>query len=172
MYALKQGKEVLLKWETVTETNSSHFIVQRYTTASATADSIGTVAAKGSSNSGSNYSLVDKFPAKGLNYYRLKQVDKDEKFVYSATVAINFEAGIVVSCYPNPTVSSIKLDIGTSLTSGFSYQLFDMNGKLLKSSAITNSITTVDMQALKAGTYTIKIMIKQTEATSVVIIKK
>jgi hypothetical protein len=170
--AIKQGKDVLVKWETVTETNSSHFIVQRSTAINTTADSIGNIIAKGNSNVLSNYSWVDKSPAKGINYYRLKQVDKDGKYVYSATVAINFESGFIVSCYPNPTSSIIKLDIGSSNANGYSFQLFDLNGKLLQSSTITNTITTVNMESLKSATYIIKITNSQFETFSVTVFKR
>lgn len=170
--AIKQGKDVLVKWETVTESNTSHFIVQRSTAINTTADSIGNIIAKENSTVLSNYLWVDKYPSKGINYYRLKQVDKDGKYVYSATVAINFESGFIVSYYPNPTSSIIKLDIGTTNASGYSFQLFDLNGNLLQSSTITNTITTVNMETLKSATYIIKITNSQFETFSVTVIKR
>ena len=170
--AVKQGKKVLIKWETIAEINASHFIVQRSTINSNFFDSIGIIAAVGNSSTLSKYSLLDILPVKGMNYYKLKQLDKDGKFIYSSTVAINFEAGIIVSCYPNPTSSIIKLDIGTSDSHGFSYQLYDMNGKVLQTAYITQTITPVNMEALKAATYIIKVFNNQLEITSVVIIKK
>ncbi|MBC7587631.1 MAG: T9SS type A sorting domain-containing protein [Chitinophagaceae bacterium] len=170
--ATKQGKEVLLKWETIAEINSSYFIIQRSAGGNAFADSIGMVTAKGNSSSLSKYSLIDKLPAKGMNYYRLKQVDKDGKFIYSATVAVNIDANIIVSCYPNPTSSIIKLDIGTIETNGYSYQLFDMNGKLLQTASLAQTLTLINMEALKAASYIIKVFNKEHEVTSVVVLKK
>lgn len=170
--ASKKGKEVLLNWETTTEINSSHFIVQRFTNNRPAFDSIGIVSAKGNSNSVSKYSLSDKLPVKGTNYYRLKQVDKDGKFIYSATVAVNFDGDFTVSCYPNPTTHSIKLDVGITDTKGYSYQLFDLNGKLVSAAAITSSITTINLESLKAATYIIKVMNNNTESVSITVIKK
>ena len=40
-------------------------------------------------------------PAEGLNYYRLRQVDYDEKFTISDLVRIDFEYD-GISIYPNP----------------------------------------------------------------------
>lgn len=170
--AIKQGKEILLKWETTAEINSSHFIMERSTIIGNLFDSIGIKAAAGNRSTLSKYSLLDLSPAKGMNYYRIKQVDRDGKFVYSSTIAINFEAGIIVSCYPNPTSSIIKLDIGTVDIDAFSYRLYDMNGKLLKAASIKQKVTSINIMALKAATYIIKIFNKQIETTTVVILKK
>ena len=102
----------------------------------------------------------------------MKQVDKDGKFIYSATVAVNFDGDFTVSCYPNPTTHSIKLDVGITDTKGYSYQLFDLNGKLVSGAAITSSITTINLESLKAATYIIKVMNNNTESVSITVIKK
>ncbi len=170
--AIKKGNEVLVKWETVTETNSSHFIIQRSTTTNSTSDSVGNVIAKGNSTVLSKYYWVDKLPSIGVNYYKLKQVDKDGKFIYSATVAINYETGIIISCYPNPTTSSIKLDIGTNNFNSYFYEIYSINGKLLQKAMITNTVTTINMEELQAATYIIKVTNNKQELVSVVVIKK
>ena len=52
------------------------------------------------------------------------------------------------------------------------FEVYDMNGKVLQTAAITQTITTINMEALKAATYIIKVFNNQLEVTSVVIIKK
>lgn len=170
--ATKQGKEVMLNWETTTETNTSHFVVQRSSVVAPVFDSIGIVAAKGNSITLSKYSMPDKFPVKGTNYYRLKQVDKDGKFVYSITVAISFDGSFIVSCYPNPATSSIKLDVGVADATGYKYQVLDMSGRLVLSGTISGSITMVNLERLEAAVYTIKVTSSQHEVASINILKK
>lgn len=170
--AIKKGNEVVVQWETTSETNSSHFIVQRSTTTNSISDSVGKVFAKGNSNILSKYYWIDKLPSKGVNYYKLKQVDKDGKFVYSATVAVNFETGIIVSCYPNPTTSSIKLDIGTNNFKSYFYEIYSLSGKLLQKAMIANTVTTINMEAMQAATYIIKVTNNKNEIVSIVVIKK
>ncbi len=109
----KQGKTVaLLSWKTAQESNSLHFDVERSTDA-VHFSYIGKVNAKGNTNTESNYSFTDNAPAKGFNYYRLKQVDRDGRFIYTASRVLNFDdtdAGLV-KYYPNPTNGLLNVEI-------------------------------------------------------------
>lgn len=105
--AQKQNKSVLLNWQTATEINTQHFIIEKSKNA-VDFSSINTIAASGNSSATKNYSCTDASPFDGINYYRLKQVDKDGSFVYSKTIAVNFNAkGSVL--YPNPATSVITV---------------------------------------------------------------
>jgi hypothetical protein len=168
--ATKQGAEVLLQWETSNELNSSHFVVQRSLNGNMF-DSIGMVAATGRDNTTTKYSLRDKKPNNGINYYRVKQVDRDGRFVYSAIATINFVSNLSITCYPNPTSTSLNIRIGTSYVKGYSYRLIDMNGRVLKSSSISNQHTTIAMQSLNPSSYILEISNGKGELMSFVIIK-
>ena len=83
-------KDVLLQWSTSFEENTSHFDIER------SADGmsftfIGNVNAAGNSSSERNYDFTDKDPFNGINFYRLKMVDADDKFVYSKAIAVKKE---------------------------------------------------------------------------------
>ena len=62
-----------------------------------------------------HYSFPDGFPENGTNYYRLKIVDVDGKFVYSEIISIELkpEKDIIYECFPNPfsSVTNIKFEI-------------------------------------------------------------
>lgn len=152
----KEEKTVLLKWSTGTEINTSHFIVER-SVDGRTFSSIGTVAAAGNSIRVSDYTLRDISPFNGLNYYRLKQVDKDGKFIYSATVTVNFNSGIVISCYPNPVRSIMYIRFNSVDLAAYSYQLFDMGGRLVKTALISSPLTPVNVHDLNPGNYTLRV---------------
>jgi|WetSurMetagenome_2_1015567.scaffolds.fasta_scaffold341984_2 hypothetical protein len=68
--------------------------------------------------------------------------------------------GILLECivYPNPTSDAVKLNIKECRTSGLSYQLLDVNGKMLSGDKIENDETTIFMQQLPASVYFVKIM--------------
>ena len=70
----KMNENVLLTWETVSELNNDHFIVERIDE-NGSAQSIGSVPGNGTSNEMHNYSYMDYNPEIGVNYYRLSQVD-------------------------------------------------------------------------------------------------
>lgn len=63
---------------------------------------------------------------------------------------------ISLSVYPNPSTDYLYLTSSEG-NSGLSYQLFDMNGRLLKSEKITGNQTNIDMQGLVSATYFVKV---------------
>jgi hypothetical protein len=82
--AQKVDKTVQLNWQTATESNSDHFEVERSKPGEAFV-TIGEINAAGNSNQLLSYQFTDNDPAKGTNIYRLKQVDKDNRFEYTST---------------------------------------------------------------------------------------
>jgi|GEM_PF-672985 len=111
--ARKQGKTAaLLSWKTAQETNSSHFDVERSTDA-VNFSFIGKVLAKGNTTTESSYGFTDNAPEKGFNYYRLKQVDINGRFIYTVARVVNFDqldAG-QVKYYPNPTNGMLTIEL-------------------------------------------------------------
>ena len=78
--AEKIGDQALLTWTTALEFNNSHFIIQR-SADGINFEDIGKVYSKKSTPNA--YNFTDNKPNKGINYYRLKQVDYDAKFEMS-----------------------------------------------------------------------------------------
>ncbi|GGH55593.1 hypothetical protein GCM10007423_63290 [Dyadobacter endophyticus] len=56
-----------------------------------------------------NYSYVDANPLTGQNFYRLKMVDLDGTFAYSAIRLVEIEVGSGLVPYPNPVVDKILI---------------------------------------------------------------
>jgi hypothetical protein len=106
----EDDRSVLLRWTTTQEVNNQYFEVER----SADAihySAIGRVAGAGHTSTQVNYQWTDSFPAKGMNYYRLKQVDLDGKFNYSSVVTANIDpaSGSRLAIFPNPAGDVINL---------------------------------------------------------------
>lgn len=83
----------LLNWHTVTEQNSHHFEVERSTDGSRFIQ-IGSIPAAGNSSQLRKYQFIDQLPEKGINYYRLRQVDNDGQWKLSAVKKLDFTTGI------------------------------------------------------------------------------
>jgi hypothetical protein len=84
---------VELQWETAQEQNSDVFVIERSTDGQ-NFTAIDRVQAAGNSTLPSRYQYIDKVPPVTLNarsFYRLKQVDKDGRFTYSALVAVQLK---------------------------------------------------------------------------------
>lgn len=107
--AFKEDKNALLNWSTFREQNTSNFIIER-SADGVTFEQLGSVKAAGNSSYVRNYSLTDKSPHDGINYYRIKQVDTDGHFSYSQIrplTFINTKGDITIS--PNPVKDKIHI---------------------------------------------------------------
>jgi len=77
-----------------------------------------------------------------------------------------------VSAYPNPTTNYLTLSIGEFDISNLSYQLYDMNGKLLQSEKITGNQTRMVTSNLVSATYFVKVIQGNKEVKTFKIIKQ
>lgn len=175
----KQETSDLVKWTTVSESNNSHFNVQRSLDGN-TFETLGTLNSKaigGNSSSALNYSYVDVAPQLGHNYYRLEQVDLDTKVSYTEVIDIIWGAtGSVVTIYPNPTSDYINVDLSTSKITQTEIKLFDMSGRVVKAVIAQtqkglNNIK-LDMTELAVGVYGIQVFENNTLTHSSKVRKK
>ena len=107
--ATASGKQVMLTWQTATETNNDHFDIERSANGSGW-QKIGTMNGYGNSYQLQTYSFTDHQPYDKSNYYRLKQVNNDGSFSYSTVRRINFESTVVITrVYPNPVKDQLHI---------------------------------------------------------------
>jgi hypothetical protein len=79
---------------------------------------------------------------------------------------------LTVTAYPNPAADYLTLHIEEFDISNLSYQLYDMNGKLLQKEKIVANQTNIEMRKLVPATYFVKIIQGNKEAKAFKIIKK
>ena len=77
-----------------------------------------------------------------------------------------------VTAYPNPTTDYLTLRIDEFEISNLSFQLYDMNGKLLQNEKITGNQTSIVMSNLLPATYFVKVIRGNKEVKTFKIIKK
>lgn len=144
----------ILKWSTASETNNSHFEVQR-SADGRTFESIGRVKGTGNSSRTASYSFTDKDAATSkTTYYRLKQVDFDGKADYSRTVSVAntaAKAGLGATL-PNPFNSDLNITVNATAAASATVIIMDMIGKThhtsteqLQAGANTININTTEM---------------------------
>lgn len=83
------GNSILLNWQTSSEHNSKYFGIEK-SPDGINFYPIGEVNAAGNSSVVNNYNFPDN-QVEEFNYYRLKSVDIDNRFAYSATILIKGE---------------------------------------------------------------------------------
>ncbi len=125
-----KGDKIWLSWATASEQNNAHFIVERKTSYN-DFEEIDRVSGQGNSQKRKEYTLIDAFPASGINYYRLRQVDFDGTEVYSEVIAIDFLPSFDLEIYPTIVQNKLYIRSGAQdITKGF-ISINDMNGNSL-----------------------------------------
>ncbi len=152
------NENVIVSWKTASEHNTLNFIVERSENGT-TWDEIQTVEAAGNSNSIREYAIEDAGAARGLNYYRLIQIDQDgvEKIYGPILSNCGSEDNIFMS-FPNPSDAEITLVFNNKNISGSTtLAVRDAHGRVVRSMALeiqpgTSSILIPDME-LTPGVY-------------------
>jgi len=166
--AIKQTNKVLLQWKTENELNASSYVVER-SADGRNYSGIGSIAAYNNSGT-NNYNLPDVQPIKGINFYRLKMIDKNGSFSYSAVRKINFDnATDDISLYPNPVVNS-KIFVASSGNTNRAV-LYDATGKMIKSFMLQGRSNSLDLSGIAKGIYELKIFTDNSVHTEKIIIQ-
>ncbi|MEP6675050.1 MAG: T9SS type A sorting domain-containing protein [Ferruginibacter sp.] len=156
--------KIQLDWFTFSENNNSGFYVERSLDNTTSFSSIGFIAAKGTngnSNQKLDYTFTDNNNHKGINYYRLKQVDRDGKFIYSKILGINFNDKLSVQVFPNPVTDHVTINFEGLASGQYQVDMTALNGTVLSSTrySISTGMQQADLLLSKypAGTYLITI---------------
>lgn len=148
--------QVLISWATSMEHLTDHFEIQRSSDQNSF-EPIATVSAAGESETTKYYSALDKKPESGTNYYRLKEIDKDNKFYYSPVALVKFDRPGGIEIYPNPAVDFTNIQSDKELIT--EVDVYDVTGKLLQTLASPEGLSMVHLNtgSLQKGMYIIRV---------------
>lgn len=156
------ANQVDVTWRTASETNNSHFILERSYNGKHF-EMLARIEGKGDTSIESAYKFLDTDPLPGISYYRLKQVDissvdangneVEGKITTSRIVSVEREGTSLLSVFPNPSsdVFNIRIDAPVSLSK---WSVVDNSGKVRKIGAGSKA----DLADLPTGSYTLKIV--------------
>jgi hypothetical protein len=96
-----------------------------------------------------------------------------QPFEISVVSGIEESVGIslTVSAYPNPTTEYLQLNVDSEDLKDLSFQLYDINGKVLKIDKITGNQTSISMSNLLPATYLLRILQGKNEVKTFKVIK-
>lgn len=161
--ALLNGDTVLLNWDTASETNNAGFEVQQYIAGSFQA--VGWVNGAGTTVDARTYSFTVSKVAHGSHRFRLKQIDFDGAFAYSAISQVarplegRFEFEDV---YPNPFNPQATFHLTIASDQNVTIAVYDMQGRmmgLLHSGALGSQEAhqfTIDGSQWASGNYIVR----------------
>lgn len=137
-------KNVMLNWKTASEFNVSRFEIElakgndefrlnRFT-------KIGELNSNGNSTIDQQYGFMDTENNKlGVRYYRLKIVDNDGSFSYSAVRSVVFTNEISWQVFPNPSSDVFNLVYQVNEGEAMTVKIYDAGGKTVYQSVVTGT---------------------------------
>lgn len=136
--------QVDIRFSTATEENIEHIYVER-STDGLRFEKLFTITPKGARNVYTHYSMTDKAPAIGNNYYRITEVDKNGRWAYYMTKMVTItRSGAAFATYYNGSqvVSSIS-----NIPGQYTVSLHDLSGALLskREVSMTGKSATVEL---------------------------
>ena len=152
-----KNNQVQLDWTTATETNNSHFAVER------SADGrdftpIGRVDGSGTLREPHDYHFTDHQPLSGPNYYRLRQVDFDGRFAFSPVRYVVL--GSPLRIFPSPAAEHLRLEWNEQPEDAeLSWEIFDGSGRQVLTGAVEEPGVRLEIpvETLLPGAYWIRL---------------
>lgn len=149
---------IVLTWITGNEINLDHFVIEKsFNGIYYTGINEITPEADG------HYSYSDPINSdRGRRvYYRLKKVDIDNSFSYSAVFSLQIPSFKTFSCYPNPARNIVTFKLENTVTAPVLVQFIDMAGKLVLSQkgTLNNGIISIPVNTIVNGIYYCKLLV-------------
>jgi hypothetical protein len=176
--AEKKVNDALLTWNVENETAVTDFYEIQRSLNGRDFTGINKMNARVVSGNTANVYTYTDLNLKGLGsntiYYRIKQVDKDGKVVYSEIRSVQMDGkAFGVHVYPNPVLSTATLNIDLTVKNKISFILTDAAGKELQHGSLNGNtgLNTyrLDLTNVAAGTYQLKVVAgTDTEVLSVI----
>ena len=155
----KENTSAVLQWATLTEENNNHFEVERSSNG-INFTSINRLPSKGNSTQKTAYTFTDNSPLMGVNYYRIKQIDKSGKYTYGNVASINFiNKDNALKLYPNPAKNTVTLSFNIKEQGMLLANIINAKGNVVKEVTIHattgNNNQQIGLDGLSAGSYSI-----------------
>ncbi len=153
----------VLTWQTATERNASHFVVERSANGETDFKAIGTVKAYGTTNAVQNYTFTDQEPLSN-GYYRLRNVDFDGKDGLSKTISIERKTQklTLTKVFPSPVSDVVTIQFESPTSEKVQLTITDFLGRVVEQKTVENTEGSyqlpVNVAQLPVGAYFIQLV--------------
>lgn len=161
-------KGIEVQWQTLTEKDNARFEIE-HSVDGINFEKIGTVNSIKNFSSIADYSFLHRYPAPGVNYYRIKQVDIDGKYTYTNVVKgyfnMNPVKGMIIFPNPSPATDISNLYIKVETPGKYNFKIYNSAGQMEFSTVKTTldgNIKPGGNIKLRRGYYTIQLINLQT----------
>ncbi len=168
----KSGNDALLRWTTLTETNSDHFEIER-SIDGINFTAVGTKQAAGTTVDARSYQYADPIAGASIIYYRLRTVDLDARSSLSKIVVLRLNGAAVTGfkVYPNPFTSDLKIQINSEKETTASLRINNALGQPVINRKITLQtgenivVLSAELATLNKGMYVMEIITDDAKMT-------
>ena len=147
------NQAVILSWKTNAAVNFSRFVVERSNNTNSFSP-IATILAEKIGRSIYNY--TDASPSSDKAYYRLKMIDKDADYSYSALVSVDAISSLInkITLSPNPFTNNLLITHAKALK-GASITITSANGRIvmMKVIAMGSTQTSINTSGYAKASY-------------------
>gem|GEM_PF-5394825 len=149
----------VLYWITDNEINTSHFLIERSANG---ADFLPMAqrTARGNYSGRTEYRLVDSFPLRGKNYYRIKMWDRDGSFKFSPTTVLEEQTLVkALIVFPNPVTQSLRIKLNEPANGTIQWMVYDLTGRRLIAERTNGAsqLYQVNVSKLPVGNYVLEV---------------
>ena len=133
-----KNKQAIIAYNVTTEKEVDHYVVERSKDAK-TFVALTTQVANNVDNSQYNY--TDKEALDGVNYYRIKAINKDRSIQYSTVAKVIMdERKEGISVYPNPVAGKeLNIFLSNIAAGNFTIDMYNLTGQQIMSENIVHS---------------------------------
>jgi hypothetical protein len=156
--AQPQGSQVVLQWSVADQLNTDNYEVE-FSKDNRSFSSFTSVAAN--SNLSAAYNAVHPNPAAGINYYRLRIIDKNGTITYSDVRKVNFGKITSVSVFPNPARVEVNITLTAAMVNkAATISVLSIDGKLVATRQLVaaSQTETINVSKLAGGKYILRIV--------------
>jgi hypothetical protein len=160
-----QGKSIgtkhVLQWSTSYESGASHFEIE-HSINGQQFKTIGQVAAVGTSSVRQVYQFEHLQAPKGVSYYRLRMIDKDNSKKLSATIQLYRDGDeVAISVFPNPVKDKINILIEGNTSGAVQVSLWQLSGQKIHEEMIRSvqgqQTISIQLPSLQSGIYYLRV---------------
>lgn len=140
---------IKISWITVSEKNNSRFILERCFSGDDFSE-LTSMACGDSTKILNSYTVSDKNPVEGVQFYRLRLIDSEGRESLSNAIAVRWMPNETIRVYPNPTTGDLFVNIAPLLNGQTGKLLINhTSGKVLVSRPFRVTGNTNGMKLLK-----------------------
>ncbi len=167
---LKNDKTVKIQFATIEEINTNYFEIERSSDAKKW-NLLSTIKASGNSSNTITYNETDYNPTTGVNYYRIKTVDKDGKISYSAIKSVLFSINFDVVLSPNPVKNIMQVLLSKKENESALITIVNAMGAKMFEQTTTKPTLYINASSFTKGLYHVRVVSEANTITKTIVIQ-